>query len=101
MDRGIHAVTFNAAGVSIFTSGIHRNSNTDAYILRTDPLDAIQQKTYLPSAGGRIHYLTPDFNASSFYNGHSIDHIIEALTPNNYFQDITRTLFRAAQRLKL
>ena len=101
MDRGIHAVTFNAAGISIFTSGIHRNSNTDAYILITDPLNAIQQNTILPSAGGRIHYLTPDFNAGSYYNGHSIDHIIEALTPNHYSQDITRALYRATQRLKL
>ncbi len=101
MNRGIHAVTFNAAGVSIFTSGIHRNSNTDAYILATDPLNTIQQNTFLPSAGGKIHYLPPAFNTGSYYNGHSIDHIIEALTPNHYFQDITRALYRATQRLKL
>lgn len=101
MNKGIHAVTFNSAGVSIFTSGIDRNSNTDAYILRTDPLNVIQQNTILPSAGGRIHYLTPDFNPGSYYNGHSIDHIIEALTPNHYFQDISRALYRAAKRLKL
>lgn len=51
--------------------------------------------------GGRIHYLSPDLNIGSYLNGHSIDHVIEALTPSNYMHDISRAFFRAASRLKL
>jgi RHS repeat-associated protein len=86
MNTGIHAVTFNAAGVSIFTSGIKRVSNTDAFILMTDPLNTFQSNSIFPSAGGRKHYLVPDNNLGSYINGHSIDHIIEALTPDKLYQ---------------
>jgi RHS repeat-associated protein len=82
INTGIHAVTFNAAGLSFFTTGFNRSSNTDAYILRTDPLNAVQGGLIVPSAGGRKHYLTPDNNIGSYVNGHSIDHVIEALTPD-------------------
>jgi len=100
MKTGIHAVTFNAAGVSLFTSGLNRNSNTDAYILLTDPLNVLQRNSILPSAGGRIHTLLPAINTGSIFNGHCIDHIIEALTPKNYFQYITKKVNGAIKYLK-
>ena len=81
INYGVYGVTFNAAGLSIFTTGLNRKSNTDAYILGTDPLNLIQSSSILPVAGGRQHYLVPNLNAGSFYNGHSIDHVIEALSP--------------------
>ena len=100
MKTDIHAVTFNAAGVSLFTSGLNRNSNTDAYILLTDPLNVLQRNSILPSAGGRTNILLPAFNVGSIFNGHSIDHIIEALTPKNYFQYITKKVNGAIKYLK-
>lgn len=76
---GVSAITFNAAGLSVLTTGISYRSDTDAYIMTTDPLNALQfQSTLLPSAGGEAHYLRP-VSLEGVYNGHSIDAVIETL----------------------
>ncbi len=100
---GNKEITFNAAGVSVFTRGGHSGrSNTDAYIMTTDPLNAIQIVAGgVLRAGGERHFLQPR-SASGTYNGHSINSVIEALqspvTPirnfiNNLKQAITPKIF--------
>lgn len=43
----------------------------DAYILRTDPLNILQNNSIMPDANGNRKYLLPtDFK--SIYNGHDI-----------------------------
>ena len=50
----------------------------DAYIMKTDPLNYLQDRLTIPEANGNRHYLTPkDF--SSFVNGHSINSILKSL----------------------
>lgn len=55
--------------------------NIDAYIMYTDPLNIIQDKTSIPKENGKRHYLFP-----SVYNGHSIDNIIKnfGVNPDEY-----------------
>lgn|SRR5690554_1157716 len=93
LHTGDKAITFNAAGVSPLTSGTQRKSNTDAYIMTTDPLNAVQRSTILPAAGGNRHYLQPR-SASGVYNGHSINSIIEALNNPTIGQQINNGLRR-------
>lgn len=51
-----NAVTFNAAGLSVFSpGGLQKSTKTDAYILTTDPLNAVQGVSGLPTAGGAKH----------------------------------------------
>jgi len=79
---GDSAITFNAAGVSIFTNGCNFKSDTDAYIMSTDPLNSVQHSNMLlPTAGGNIHTLNP-VSPSGWLNGHSINSVIESLRPH-------------------
>jgi hypothetical protein len=73
---GASALTYNAAGLSILTTGFSRSSNTDAYVMINDPLNALQQSKYLPSAGGNVHYL---YHGGTIWGGHSINTVIDAL----------------------
>jgi hypothetical protein len=55
----------------------------DAYY--TDPLNIIQDKTSIPKANGKRHYLVPtDF--PSVYNGHSMDNVLKnfGVKPDKY-----------------
>lgn len=74
---GDSALTFNAAGLSFFTTGFSTSSNTDAYVVQNDPLNLLQQiSNYLPSAGGTVHYLA---NGGSIIDAHSINTAITGL----------------------
>ena len=90
---GDKAITFNAAGVSVFTSALPRNSNTDAYIMTTDPLNALQSGVGL-TAGGDKHYLQPR-SLSGVLNGHSINSVIESLSTPTVFQQIMNNVVQA------
>lgn len=78
------AITFNAAGVSDITKFVEGTWKTpfksegkiDAFIMATDPLNNIQNNTTLPDINGNRHYLMPT-DASSIYNGHSIDNVLK------------------------
>ena len=78
---GRDAITFNAAGVSPFTMGKNNNSQIDAYILLSDPLNTIQNSfskvgLLMPDVDGKRHPLMPqDF--SSVVNGHSMDNVLK------------------------
>ncbi|EJL63432.1 RHS repeat-associated core domain protein-containing protein [Flavobacterium sp. CF136] len=97
---GDSAITFNAAGVSLFTGGVSKKSDTDAYIMTTDPLNAIQQGSkfavspLVPTAGGEKHFLSPR-NASGIYNGHSINSIIDSLSQPTAIQSMWNTIKQA------
>ncbi|MFH6935158.1 hypothetical protein [Flavobacterium sp. FlaQc-30] len=82
---GESATTFNAAGLSYSTAivlGIGFISDTNAYIMTTDPLNALQSSSLLlPTAGGEKHFLSPT-NTAGTINGHSIDSVIESLKKN-------------------
>ena len=58
----------------------------EAYILRTDPLNIIQNgSSAMPDVNGNRHYLLPrDFQ--SVYNGHSVNNIIKnfGVDPDKY-----------------
>lgn len=82
---GRKAFTFNAAGVGDITkfnegtwkTPFKSEKNINAYILRTDPLNRLQNNSPLmPDVNGNRHYLLPK-DISSIYNGHSIDNIIK------------------------
>ncbi|MBO4849590.1 MAG: hypothetical protein J5529_01675 [Prevotella sp.] len=89
--KGRKAFTFNAAGVSDVTKILEGSLKTlfqsensiEAYILRTDPLNMIQNKNKLmPDVNGNKHYLWPkDFK--SLYNGQSIDNILKNFGVSN------------------
>ncbi|MBB6239880.1 hypothetical protein HDC90_004542 [Pedobacter sp. AK013] len=79
------AITFNAAGVGDITKFVEGNwktpfkseKNIDAYILRTDPLNTIQNNSpILPDVNGKKHYLMPQ-DLPSVYNGHSMDNVLK------------------------
>ena len=87
------AITFNPAGVSDITkikegswlTPFKSERNIDAYIMYTDPLNIIQDKTSIPKANGKRHYLVPtDF--PSIYNGHSMDNVLKnfGVKPDKY-----------------
>lgn len=82
---GESATTFNAAGLSYATTvllGISFVSDTDAYIMKTDPLNLLQKNTpILTTAGGTQHFISAGSQAGAM-NGHSIDSVIESLTKN-------------------
>jgi hypothetical protein len=76
---GDKAITFNAAGVSPLTTGTLEKPNAIAFIMTTDPLNAIQQGSpIIPTAGGRKQFVAPR-SLSGWYNGHSINSMIESL----------------------
>lgn len=80
---GRKAFTFNAAGVGDITKLVEGETpfgsekNINAYILMTDPLNAVQNNSILmPDVNGKRHYLVPT-DLPSLYNGHSIDNILK------------------------
>lgn len=76
---GDKAITFNAAGLSPLTKK-GGTSNTEAYIMVTDPLNAVQAThPLMPTAGGNKHYLQPR-SINGVLNGHSINSVIESLS---------------------
>ena len=93
---GKNAITFNAAGLSPATllrygAFTKSQSHIDAYIMRTDPLNILQDACrFKPTIGlypanGNRNYLTPtDFGSA--VNGHAIDSILKSfgINPNNY-----------------
>ncbi len=83
--KGRRAITFNAAGVGDITKVKEGTWKTrykserkiDAYILRTDPLNTLQNRSpIMPDVNGKRHYLWPK-DLPSTYNGHSINNIIK------------------------
>ncbi|NUY81909.1 hypothetical protein HUK80_13475 [Flavobacterium sp. MAH-1] len=89
---GDDALTFNAAGLSVFTpGGLQPSKTTDAYILTTDPLNAGQSATGLPTAGGTKHYIQPG-SVQGAENGHSIDSVIEGLQTISKGQFVKNTI---------
>lgn len=80
---GESATTFNAAGLStetVLSLGLGSNSDTNAYIMSSDPLNALQMgNPLLNTAGGEKYYL-PAASSSGAINGHSIDSVIESLS---------------------
>lgn len=80
------AITFNAAGVGAatkfaegtWTTPFKSESKIDAYILRTDPLNKMQDNLspILPGVNGNRHSLWPK-DLSSTYNGHSMDNMLK------------------------
>ena len=91
---GRKAFTFNAAGVGDITKFgegtwktlFKSESNIEAYILSSDPLNRLQNSSpIMPDVNGNRHYLKPT-DASSIYNGHSIDNIIKnfGVNPNEF-----------------
>jgi hypothetical protein len=83
---GDSATTFNAAGLSVLTTvvlGLGSNFDTNAYIMASDPLNAMQLSSpLLTTAGGNQHFL-PVTSSSQATNGHSIDTVIESLRSSN------------------
>jgi hypothetical protein len=103
------AVTFNAAGVGMSTKYLNGFSNSDmkgffggftaafrteglidAYIMRTDPLNKLQNSLtsaglIMPDVNGKKHYITPR-TAGAIFNGHSMDHMVKHLgiNPDKY-----------------
>jgi hypothetical protein len=59
----------------------------DAYIMETDPLNALQNSDTLlgkimPDVNGNRHYLLPA-DLPSIYNGHSMDNVLKNFGVNN------------------
>jgi hypothetical protein len=79
---GRDAITFNAAGVSPLTVRENRASKVDAYIMLTDPLNAVQNNSWLmPDVNGTRHYVLPT-DKPSIYNGHSMDNMLKSFEIN-------------------
>ena len=86
MKTGLKALTFNAAGVSMATklfNGINMvksvESNIDAYILASDPLNLIQNIPFnaFPDVNGNINVIKPK-DWDSVKNGHTIESLINS-----------------------
>ena len=85
------AITFNAAGVGDITKFSEGNwktpfkseSKIDAYILSSDPLNTLQNKSsIMPDVNGNRYYLSPK-DLPSQYNGHSMDNVLKNFGVNN------------------
>ncbi|WP_443946647.1 DUF6443 domain-containing protein [Pedobacter sp. AW1-32] len=73
---GRDAITFNPAGLSDktikkYAGEKNPSSNIDAYIMRTDPLNYLQDVTPLPNANGTRHNVN-GWSNTALKNGHSI-----------------------------
>jgi hypothetical protein len=98
VSTGGRAITFNQAGVSVFTKGRFglNGAKVDAYITATDPLNILQDLiTPLPAASGKRHYLAPK-SWGAIFNGHSIDNSIENLQGKKGFFDRTWDVIKEA-----
>ncbi|WP_257201350.1 hypothetical protein [Chryseobacterium sp. WG14] len=98
---GNAAMTFNAAGIGKMTKYLNgakeggwfggvtavlrTEGKINAYIMRTDPLNNLQNSSALPSANGKRFYITPT-TAGSVYNGHSMDNMLKefGINPDKY-----------------
>ncbi|MET3036154.1 RHS repeat-associated core domain-containing protein [Chryseobacterium sp. NRRL B-14859] len=98
---GNAAITFNAAGVGNMTKYLNgqkqggwfggvtavlrTEGKINAYIMRTDPLNNLQNSSALPSVNGNRRYITPT-TAGSVYNGHSMDNMLKefGINPDQY-----------------
>ena len=87
---GQDAITFNAAGVSSATIMENPNSQVDAYIMSTDPLNSLQNghsKTgsLMPDVNGIRHYVHPS-SRGGIMNGHSMNSMLESfgIHPSEY-----------------
>jgi hypothetical protein len=91
VSTGGKAITFNQAGLSVFTKGRFglNGAKVDAYITATDPLNFLQDIiTPLPATSGKRHYLAPK-SWSAILNGHSINNSIENLQGTRGFFEKT------------
>lgn len=86
MVTGAKAITYNAANINYITKIRNLSfseSNIDAYIMRFDPLNIIQEllsgKNILDVANGTIHYVTPSIFNLDPLKQHSIEFMIESL----------------------
>lgn len=79
---GRDAVTFNAAGVSDFTQKENPDSQVDAYIMRTDPLNLLQNNNLsglgllMPDVDGDRHY-EMNYSTNGIFNGHSMENFLD------------------------
>ncbi|WEA00844.1 DUF6443 domain-containing protein [Mucilaginibacter sp. SJ] len=86
MVTGLHATTYNAAGLSLATIlkfggrqalKFDWKSHVNAFIMWTDPLNYLQfVQPLLRQAQGKRTYFTP-VTLSGYYNGHSIQNFID------------------------
>uniref|UniRef100_A0AAU6WN46 RHS repeat-associated core domain-containing protein n=2 Tax=Chryseobacterium TaxID=59732 RepID=A0AAU6WN46_9FLAO len=86
------AITFNAAGLSDETQWMYGGKSTmtrseskiDAYIMKTDPLNKIQNNFILPRVNGNRHYLPQTQTPKSFWGleGHSMDTVLREFKIN-------------------
>ena len=78
---GRSAITFNAAGVSVFTTS-KKTTRIDAFMMVTDPLNLTQNNNLcglgalMPDLNGNRIPLFPT-DKSSIYNGHSMDNVLK------------------------
>jgi len=81
-----------AIELSVFSpGGLQKSNTTNAYILTTDPLNAAQGATGLPTAGGTKHFISPG-SIQGAKNGHSIDSVIEGLQTKSTEQFIKNSI---------
>ncbi len=99
------AITFNAAGLSNETKWIYGGRQTmnrseskiDAYIMKTDPLNIVQNHFIIPHVNGNRHYLPQTRTPQSLFGGHSMDTVLRqfGINPN-----AGNGFFRPGQKLK-
>lgn len=85
------AITFNAAGLHNHTKAVFGvlnkgERNIDAYIVATDPLNSIQNRSRLPHVNG-IRILLLPYDWKSRINGHVMDSVLRSVgvrEPVNY-----------------
>jgi RHS repeat-associated protein len=86
---GGNAMTYNAAGVGLFTVKEKRKAIINAYVLSTDPLNKLQDALSIaPNVDGKRHTLRPT-DVMSILNGHSILSVLK-----NYKVDGSKYLIR-------
>ena len=83
-----NAYTFNAAGVSPLTIRENPNSQVNAYIMKTDPLNILQDMSSAPNVNGKRHY-EMSYSKSALTNGHSIDNFLRIYKINPSFYQIS------------
>jgi hypothetical protein len=105
---GRFAITFNAAGLSDETQWVYGGKSTmnrseskiDAYIMKTDPLNKIQNNFILPRVNGNRHYLPQTKTPKTFWGleGHSMETILNEFGINR--ANNVRGAFKSHQKLK-
>ncbi|MCQ9641431.1 ankyrin repeat domain-containing protein [Chryseobacterium sp. WG14] len=64
------------------TAALRTEGKINAYIMRTDPLNNLQNNSALPNVNGKRLYVTPT-SAGSLYNGHSMDNMLKEFGINS------------------